>query len=266
MKLKKFKPSTNGTRHQVNIQKNLLSKTNKLFKSSIAGTSSRGGRSSSSGRITVWHKGGACKKLYRAVNFSNKEYNGIVLCNMYDPSRNSFISLNFDLNKMSFFRTLTTNAVYPGSLVSSSIQKRELRLGNRTKLEHIPTGSIVHSISQDDGNKTVFARSAGSYCQIIQKGSSSCKIRLPSGLIITVSTCAFATLGVVSNSQHNLICIGKAGKNRLMGKRPTVRGIAMNPVDHPHGGRTNGGRPSVTPWGVPTKGKPTVLKKKRNYD
>lgn len=266
MKLKKIKPITNGTRHQLVLQKNLLSKTNKIFKSSIVGKKSFSGRSSTNGRITVWHKGGGCKNLYREINFLNKDFNGLVLCNMYDPSRNAFISLNFNLNTLCFFRTLATNAVYPGSLISCSSHKTELRLGNRTILENIPTGSIVHSISKEGSSKTVFARSAGTYCQIIQKGINSCKLRLPSGLIFTVSNNSFATLGVVSNSQHNLIYIGKAGKNRLMGIRPTVRGISMNPVDHPHGGRTNGGRPSVTPWGIPTKGKPTVLKKKRNYE
>ena len=266
MKLKKLKPITNGTRHQIILQKNLLAKTNKFSKTSILGKKTNAGRSASTGRITVWHKGGQCKRLYRSIDFSNREFNAIVLCNMYDPSRNAFISLNFDLNVSTFFRTLSTNSVYPGSLITSSHEKNELRLGNRTTLEHIPTGSIVHSISQKGSNKTVFARSAGTYCQIIQKGINSCKLRLPSGVIFPVSINSFATLGVISNSQHNLICIGKAGKNRIMGIRPTVRGIAMNPVDHPHGGRTNGGRPSVTPWGIPTKGKPTVSKKRKNYD
>ena len=103
----------------------------------------------------------------------------------------------------------------------------------------------------------------GLFCQIVQKQVNSCKIRLPSGLIISVDNKSLATVGSISNSQHNLIKIGKAGRNRLRGIRPTVRGIAMNPVDHPHGGRTNGGRPSVTPWGKPTKGKPTAKNKKK---
>jgi large subunit ribosomal protein L2 len=105
-------------------------------------------------------------------------------------------------------------------------------------------------------------RSAGLFFQVIQKNQDYSKIRLPSGLIKNVSNEAFGTIGIVSNSQHNSISLGKAGRSRLLGIRPTVRGVAMNPVDHPHGGRTNGGRPSVTPWGIPTKGKPTVIKKK----
>jgi len=266
MQLKKKNPVTNGTRHQVNLQKNLLSKTNKLSKVSILGTKFNAGRSSNTGRITVWHKGGRVKRLYRVLNFFNKDFNSIVLSNMYDPNRSSFISLNFDLKNFNFFRTLSTELVYPGSLISCSSEKNDLKLGNRTKLKNIPTGSIVHSLSCGENKQVLFARSAGTYCQIIQKDLNSCKIRLPSGLVFSVSNESFSTLGVISNSQHNLTCTGKAGRNRLKGIRPTVRGIAMNPVDHPHGGRTNGGRPSVTPWGIPTKGKPTVLKKKRNYD
>jgi len=266
MQLKKIKPTSNGSRHQINLQKNLLSKTNKLSKSNIMGSKYNAGRSSSTGRITVWHKGGQVKRLYRVLNFSNQNYNSLVLSNMYDPNRSSFISLNFDLEKLNFFRTLSTGFVYPGSLVSCSSEKVELKLGNRTKLKNIPTGSIVHSLSCGENKHVLFARSAGTYCQLIQKDLYSCKVRLPSGLVFTVLNDSYATLGLVSNPQHSLTCIGKAGKNRLKGIRPTVRGIAMNPVDHPHGGRTNGGRPSVTPWGIPTKGKPTVLKKKRNYD
>lgn len=266
MQLKKLKPVTNGTRHQINLQKNLLSKTNKLLKKSLIGNKFNAGRSTNTGRITVWHKGGRVKRLYRLLDFSSKNSNAITLSNMYDPNRSSFVSLNFDLNNFTFFRTISTGFVYPGSLISCSGEKIELRLGNRTKLKNIPTGSIIHSVSSGLTNSVVFARSAGTYCQIIQKGLSSCKIRLPSGVVFTVPNESFATLGLVSNPQHNLTCVGKAGRNRLKGIRPTVRGIAMNPVDHPHGGRTNGGRPSVTPWGVPTKGKPTVLKKHRNYE
>jgi len=262
MKLIKLKPVTNGQRHQINLQKNLLSKTNKLFKSSILGFKQFSGRSVSNGRITVWHKGGACKSNFRKINFSNTEFESIVICIMYDPKRNSFVSLNFDLQKKIFFRTISTNFVYPGSLVSCYKTPEELSLGNRTLINNIPTGSLVHSLtSVKNSQKTCFARAAGTFCQIIQKGVLMNKVRLPSGLILTVPKESYATLGVVSNAQHNSIYLGKAGRNRLKGIRPCVRGIAMNPVDHPHGGRTNGGRPSVTPWGIPTKGKPTVKKK-----
>lgn len=179
---------------------------------------------------------------------------------MHDPFRNSFISLNFDLVEKTFFRVIATNGVSPGSLQTCSKKNVELKLGNRTCLKNIPAGAILHSLSLNSYIKCV--RSAGLFFQVIQKNQDYSKIRLSSGLIKNVSNEAFGTIGIVSNSQHNSISLGKAGRSRLLGIRPTVRGVAMNPVDHPHGGRTNGGRPSVTPWGIPTKGKPTVIKKK----
>ena len=260
MQLFKLKPYTNGTRHQNNIKKNLLSKTNNLHKQSIFGFKNFSGRSSSNGRITVRHIGSGCKKKFRLIEFSNTFRNSIVVCTMHDPFRHSFISLNFDLDKKTFFRTLATNNVGPGSLQTIKNTNVELKLGNRTLLKDIPAGSTLHSLGTNNASK--FVRSAGSFFQIIQKGLKTCKIRLPSGTIKSVDINSYGTIGSVSNPQHNLVCLGKAGRNRLMGKRPSVRGVAMNPVDHPHGGRTNGGRPSVTPWGIPTKGKPTVLNKK----
>ena len=128
-------------------------------------------------------------------------------------------------------------------------------------LKSVPPGSIIHSLSVSSIKNAQYIRSAGTFGQLIQKDLQHCKIKLPSGQIITVPLDSYVTLGIVSNFQHNLTYIGKAGRNRLNGIRPTVRGVAMNPVDHPHGGRTNGGRPSVTPWGIPTKGMPTVKKK-----
>lgn len=266
MKLIKLRPNTNGTRHVIKIQKNLLAKTNKFSKQSIGGLKNYSGRSSITGRITVWHKGGGCKKLFRELNFSNTEVNAVVVCIMHDPFRSSFVSLNFDLDNLIFFRTLSTNLVYPGSLFCCTKLKNDLKLGNRIQMNHIPAGSIVHSLSLNSKRNSSIGRSAGTFCQIVQKSLNFCKIKLPSGSVINCSSTSFATLGSVSNFQHNLISIGKAGTNRLLGKRPTVRGIAMNPVDHPHGGRTNGGMPSVTPWGIPTKGKPTVKKKEKIYE
>jgi len=262
MKLIKLNPITNGTRHQINIQKNLLSKNNKLIKTITKGIKNQSGRSSATGRITVRHKGGGCKNLFRTLNFENTKYFGIVIAIMYDPIRSAFISLNYNFITKKFFNNLATNFVTVGSLISCNQFNLDLRLGYRTYLKNIPTGSIIHSLCHYKKINTTYIRSAGTFGQLLQKDSKNCKIKLPSGTIIETSIYSFGTLGSVSNSQHNLQCTGKAGRNRLRGKRPSVRGIAMNPVDHPHGGRTNGGRPSVTPWGIPTKGKPTVLKKK----
>jgi len=261
MKIRKLKPTTNGTRHQIILQKNLLAKNNRLNKIALKGQKNQSGRSSNTGRITVRHKGGGCKKLFRIINFDNLKYFGVVIAILYDPSRSSFISFNYNFINNLFFNTLSTLYVTPGSLISCDKDTQDLRLGYRTTLKNIPTGSIIHSLSETIVKPSSFIRSAGTFGQMIQKDYFTSKIRLPSGLIIEVPVSSFSTIGKVSNLEHNVICVGKAGKNRLKGIRPSVRGIAMNPVDHPHGGRTNGGMPSVTPWGIPTKGKPTVKKK-----
>lgn len=247
-------------REYINIKKNLLSKTNDLFKQSIKGFKRFCGRSSSTGRITVRHLGGGCKKKFREISFSNSPRRSVVVSIMHDPFRNSFVSLNFDLERKTFFRNVATNGLGPGALQVCQGSHIDLRLGNRTMLRNIPAGSLLHSLSLKEEAK--YARSAGSFFQIIQKGLLVSKIRLPSGLIKEIPSASFGTLGTVSNSEHNLISLGKAGRSRWLGIRPGVRGVAMNPVDHPHGGRTNGGRPSVTPWGIPTRGKPTVKNKK----
>lgn len=262
MKLKKLNPVTNGTRHIVKIQKNLLSKNNRLVRSIISNNNKSNGRSSINGRITVWHKGGGVKKLYRKIDFLNEEKNSIVVTNCYDPYRNGFVSLNFELKKKSFFFNTVPNSIYPGSLIKKSLNVDEFKLGYRTKIKNIPAGSVIHNLTLNNSFKTQYIRSAGTFGQIVQCGLKKAKIKLPSKQIIEVSVENYATIGVISNTQDNLKCIGNAGTNRHLGKRPTVRGIAMNPVDHPHGGRTNGGRPSVSPWGILTKGGFYLRKKK----
>jgi large subunit ribosomal protein L2 len=261
MNLQKSHPITNGTRHQLNISKNLLSKNNRIFRSNIKGLSRSLGRSSKTGHITVWHKGGGVKRIFRKIYLSNDGYNSIVLMNLYDPFRSSFITLNFDLDRCSFFRTLSINTLSPGTLMCCNIEMKDVMLGYKTKIKNIPTGSSISSLSIKNKEKSQYIRSAGTFGVIVQKGYFTAKIRLPSNKIIEVSTESFATVGVISNPQHKFVCLGKAGRNRLLGKRPTTRGIAMNPCDHPHGGRTNGGKPSVTPWALPTKA--GYYKKKR---
>jgi large subunit ribosomal protein L2 len=258
MQIIKFKPTSKGIRHHVNIKKSLLSKTNNFLKQYIYGFKKSSGRSSNTGHITTRHIGGGCKKKFRIINFSNKIRNSLVLSIMHDPFRSSFISLNFDIIRKSFFRTVTTNNVNSGSLLKCNNTETELKLGNRTKLMIIPTGSILHSLSLNTYAK--YVRSAGVFFQLIQKNLFNCQVRLPSVIIKEVGVDSFGTIGIISNFQHNAIVIGKAGRNRLIGKRPSVRGVAMNPVDHPHGGRSNGGKQPVTPWAIPTRGKPTVKK------
>ncbi len=264
MKLKKLNPVTNGTRHIVKIQKNLLAKSNKIVKSILLKNQKSNGRSSINGRITVWHKGSGVKNLYRNV-FDEKDSNNtnsLVIANCYDPNRNSFVNLNFELSEKRFFFNTAPNSLYPGALWKNSKNLNELKLGNRTLIKNIPTGSLIHNLSLKNDLNPKYIRAAGTYGQIVQSGSKIAKIKLPSKKIIEISVNSIATIGIISNTQSNLTTIGKAGINRKLGIRPTVRGIAMNPVDHPHGGRSNGGMPSVSPWGIPTKSG-FYLRKKR---
>jgi len=170
-----------------------------------------------------------------------------VVANCYDPNRNAFINLNFELENKNFFFGIATNSVFPGCLLKNSKDLNELKLGYRTRIKNIPTGSIIHNLTMDNNIKIKYIKSAGTFGQIVQCGQKKAKIKLPSKKIIEISNENMATIGIISNAQNNLTTIGKAGINRHKGIRPTVRGIAMNPVDHPHGGRTNGGRPSVSP-------------------
>jgi large subunit ribosomal protein L2 len=263
MKTMKLNPTTSGLRHQLNITKNVLSKNNRLLRNTIKGAFYSAGRSSNTGRITAWHRHGGVKNIFRKICFSNIGYNAIILTSLYDPSRNCFVSLNFDLERRFFFRTLLLNSLFPGSLLSCKVGSDGLKLGYRTQIKKIPTGAIINSLSSDNNRRSQFIRSAGSFGQIIQTGYFIAKVRLPSNQIMDVSTGGFASLGVISNLKHNFVCLGKAGRNYFLGRRSIVRGIAMNPVDHPHGGRTNGGGPSVTPWGLPTKAK-FSLKRRNN--
>lgn len=262
MKLITLKSNTPGTRHVVKIDKSLLLKNNFIFKSLTKHKHSFQGRSSLNGRITVRHKGSGCKKKYRNLIIDNRDKTSIVIAVAYDPYRTSFISLNFDLIKKNFFTSLASNCLYTGFIYHCKQDLDSLKFGYRTSIMSIPAGSILSNISLNSRYKAIYARSAGTSCQLIQKSNILSKIRLPSGKIIDIFNEAFSTLGVNSNIQHKLICVGKAGKNRLKGIRPTVRGIAMNPVDHPHGGRTNTGFVYVTPWGIPTKGMKTKNRNK----
>ena len=257
MKLIKLKPNTPGTRHAIKIDKSLLLKDNFLFKNLIKYKHSSQGRSSLYGRITVRHKGSGCKKKYRDIRFDNANHTSLVIAVAYDPYRTAFISLNFDLSRQTFFTTIASNSLYTGFIHNCRDNFDYLRFGDRTAFTIIPPGSIINNISVGFNHKAIYARAAGTSSQLIQKTSNISKIRLPSGKIIEIDNKSYATLGIISNPQHKLTCIGKAGKNRLKGVRPTVRGVAMNPVDHPHGGRTNSGFVYVTPWGIPTKGKKT---------
>lgn len=256
MLLIKKQKNTPGTRHAIQLSKFLLFKNNKILKTLTTPLKKAQGRSTITGHITVWHKGGGCKNIYKKINFNNQPTYSIVLGIMYDSNRNNLISLNFDLINKKFFNINTILNTYTGSLLTCQEKITDFYLGYRSKLINLPVGSLISNISKNSQFATI-VRSAGTFAQLIQKQHNFCKIKLPSNQIINYPNNSYATLGINSNIQANSTIIGKAGKNRLKNKRPTVRGIAMNPVDHPHGGRSNGGCHPMTPWGIKTRGKKT---------
>lgn len=260
MLLIKKQKNTAGTRHAIQLAKFLLFKNNKIVKTLVENHKKSNGRSTATGHITVWHRGSGCKNIYRKINFDNKTTYSIVLGIMYDSNRNNFISLNFDLINKVFFNSLSILNTYAGSLLICQQKINDFYLGYRSKLSNLPVGSIVCNLSKGS-NVATLVRSAGTFAQLIQKTNNICKIRLPSNEVINLPSNSYATIGQNANIQFNRIVIGKAGRNRYKNIRPTVRGIAMNPVDHPHGGRSNGGGHPKTPWGIKTRGKKTKKKK-----
>ncbi len=264
MNLIKLKAKTPGTRHRVILKKNLLSKYNTLLKVLKKTLKRDSGRSKSTGHITVRHKQSGVKASYYNVNFKNLNFGlKLIISINYDPNRGTFVGNVFDLVTKKFDICLMPEGVYPGTIIYYNNNFKRINLGYRLPIKNLPIGSIIHNLSVKKDKMTQFIKSAGTFGQIIQKTNFIAKIRLPSNNILNVDVENAASLGILSNSLLQNTVIGKAGINRLKGHRPSVRGIAMNPVDHPHGGRTNGGRPSVTPWGKPTKGKPTVFKKNK---
>jgi large subunit ribosomal protein L2 len=254
--LLKKKKTSNGVRHQLNFKKFLLSKNSNIQKILTKGyKKTQSGRSSLFGRITVYNKGGGSKKVFREIiNKSNHLYS-LILSIAYDPRRNSFISFCYNFLTLKFYNCITTNNTFPGSLLYSFYLLPELKLGINLQLRNVPPGSIVHSICSNVSSK--YIRSSGAFGILVQKKLNDCKIKMPSGNIKEFSASSYCFLGSVFNTFKNVTVFGKAGRNRLLGKRPKVRGVAMNPVDHPHGGQTAGGVTPVTPWGIPTRGKKT---------
>jgi large subunit ribosomal protein L2 len=248
--LKKSNPILPSTRHLKYITKYLLAKQNRILKFLIYKIKQPCGKSTFSGKTLLWGRHSGCKKLYRQLCFFNQNTLGIILFTTYDPNRTGFISafFNFFSYKFSFIPAIINVAA--GSLVGcKNIKKTKYSLGFRYKLNFFRVGLHFCLLSIKPNKIAQYSRAAGSYCQLISKSLNLIKVRLPSNKILTFSASCFATLGVLSNKFNRLIVIGKAGRNVLFGLKPRVRGVAMNPVDNPHGGRTNGGCCWVTPWG-----------------
>ena len=254
MNLKTFKPKTPSLRNLVVLNTKELNKKSSL-KSEIKGLKRRSGRNNT-GKITVRHKGGGNKIKYRKINFKRiKPDKGIIISIEYDPYRSSNIAAVYSLIYKHYYYIIAAKNMQTGDIISSG-QNAEPKNGNSIPISKMPVGSLIHNISTKVGSKSTISRSAGTFSKLIEKTSSYGEIKLCSGENIKLPINCFATIGSVSNDLLSLTNKGKAGRNRWLNKRPTVRGVAMNPVDHPHGGgegKTSGGRSSVTPWGKPTK-------------
>ncbi|MEO8667900.1 MAG: 50S ribosomal protein L2 [Bauldia sp.] len=258
MALKTFKPTTPGQRQLVLVDRSDLYK-GKPVKGLVEGKHSTGGRNNH-GRITVRWRGGGHKRAYRLVDFKRRKLDvpATVERIEYDPNRTAFIALiKYADGELSYI--LAPQRLAVGDSVVSSKQA-DVKPGNAMPLIAMPVGTIVHNVEMKPGAGGQIARSAGTYAQYVGRDQGYAILRLNSGEQRLVHQNCFATIGAVSNPDHGNISIGKAGRNRWLGKKPSVRGVAMNPVDHPLGGgegRTSGGRHPVTPWGKPTKGKKT---------
>lgn len=261
--IKKYKPITAGTRFKI-ILKNKRLKKSKLEKYLVKKLNKNGGRNNT-GRITVRHRGGGHKKRYRDVLFKRKNFLGTVCGFEYDPNRTSFLAKVYSYSSNDYLYIIAPQDLTIGDEIKyNSNLNTTLNIGDSTLLKNIPIGSLIHNIEIKPGRGGQLVRSAGGFAQLIEKIDNFARIRLKSGEQRLVSLNCFASFGIIDNADHRLINRGKAGTNRWLGRRPKVRGVAMNPVDHPHGGgegRTSGGRPSVTPKGKPTKGSPTRKKK-----
>ncbi len=261
MALKIFKSYTKSTRGTVLVDRKNLWK-GKPLKSLTFGKSSTGGRNNL-GRITSRHKGAGHKHKYREIDFYRKkdDINALVERIEYDPNRSAYVALlKYDDGVMSYI--LAPNKLNIGDKIISG-RNKEIKIGNCMQLSDIPAGTDIHNIELNPNGGAKLVRSAGSSAQLSGSDDNYCIIKLSSGEIRKIINTARATIGTVSNSDHQNIKIGKAGRNRWKGKRPQTRGVAMNPVDHPHGGgegKTSGGRSPVSPWGQSAKG----LKTRKN--
>ena len=255
MPVQKAKPTSPGRRFVVSLKKNNLHR-GKPFKSLIEPKSKKGGRNNN-GRITVRHQGGGHKRHYRVIDFKRNKLDipAIVERIEYDPNRSANIALLKYADGERRYILCPSKMEIGAEIISSD--KADIKDGNSLKLKDIPLGTNIHCVEMKPGKGGQIARSAGTSARLVAKEGIYSTLRLQSGEMRKVLSDCRATLGTVSNQENNLKSIGKAGANRWRGKRPTVRGVAMNPIDHPHGGgegRTSGGRHPSTPWGVPTKG------------
>lgn len=265
MAIIKLSPTSPGCRHVVRVVNINLYKGSP-YKALLEKQIKSGGRNNN-GRITTRHIGGGHKQHYRIIDFKrNKDGISAKVERLeYDPNRTAYIALVLYLDGERRY-IIAPKGIQIGDIIQSG-SAAPIRLGNTLPLRNVPVGSIVYCIELKPGKGAQIARSAGSSAQLVAREGQYATLRLRSGEMRKFLIDCRVTLGEVSNSEHNLLSLGKAGASRWRGIRPTVRGVAMNPVDHPHGGgegRTSGGRHPVSPWGVPTKGYKTRNNKRTN--
>ena len=258
MALKSFKPITPGQRQLVLVDRSHLWK-GKPVKALTVGLNKSGGRNNQ-GRVSMWHRGGGHKRSYRVIDFKRRKFGvpGTVERLEYDPNRTAFIALvRYEDGELAYI--LAPQRLAAGDTVIADTRV-DVKPGNAMPLANMPIGTIVHNVEMKQGKGGQIARAAGAYVQLVGRDAGYAILRLNSGETRMVPAECLATVGAVSNPDNSNQSIGKAGRMRWKGRKPVVRGVAMNPVDHPHGGgegRTSGGRHPVTPWGKSTKGKRT---------
>ncbi len=263
MALKHYNPTTPSQRQLVTVDRSELWK-GKPVKKLTRGLTKSGGRNNK-GRITMWHRGGGHKRTYRIVDFKRRKLDveGTVQRLEYDPNRTAFIALiEYEDGEQAYI--IAPQRLGIGDKILAA-QRADIKPGNAMPISSIPVGTIIHNVELKPGKGGQLARSAGAYVQLVGRESGYALLRLTSGEVRRVRAECMASIGAVSNPDQKNTNLGKAGRKRWLGRRPVVRGVVMNPIDHPHGGgegRTSGGRHPVTPWGVPTKGKRTRNNKK----
>jgi large subunit ribosomal protein L2 len=258
MALKTFNPTSAGRRQLVLIDRSELYK-GRPEKALVEGLTKSGGRGAG-GRVAVRFRGGGAKTLYRLVDFKRRKFGvvGTVERLEYDPNRTAFIALIAYADGERAY-IIAPQRIKIGDQIIAD-EKVDVKPGNASPLRTMPVGTIIHNVELKPNKGAQLARSAGAYAQLVGRDAGYAQIRLGSGELRMVLDTCMATIGAVSNPDHMNTNLGKAGRARHMGRRPHVRGVAMNPIDHPHGGgegRTSGGRHPVTPWGQPTKGHKT---------
>jgi large subunit ribosomal protein L2 len=262
MALKHFNPTSPSRRGLVLVDRSELYK-GRPEKSLVEGLSKSGGRGGG-GRIAVRFRGGGAKRLYRVIDFKRRKWDvpATVERLEYDPNRTAFIALiKYDDGELAYI--LAPQRLKAGDPIIAS-EKADVKVGNAMPLRGMPIGTIIHNVELKPMKGGQIARSAGAYAQLVGRDAGYAQIRLNSGELRMVPDSCMGTVGAVSNPDHMNEVMGKAGRVRHKGRRPHVRGVAMNPVDHPHGGgegKTSGGRHPVTPWGKPTKGHKTRTNK-----